>query len=116
MPYALVVEDDVEIARFMELVLLDAAFEVGVVADGQAALDRMADTVPDLVLLDLNLPVKSGLAVLQAMRTDGALAGVPVIVVSANPHMTDQAYDLADLILHKPVSYEQLRRLVERFG
>ncbi|MBN1562822.1 MAG: response regulator [Anaerolineae bacterium] len=116
MAYALVVEDDAEIARFVELVLQETAFEVAVVYDGQAALDQLAARPPNLVLLDLNLPKVSGLEVLHHIRQTAALADVRVIVISANPHMVDQAYDEADLILQKPISYDQLRDLVRRFG
>ncbi len=116
MPYALIVEDDTEIAKFMELVLKEATFELDIVGDGQSALDMMAQIVPDLVLLDLNLPILSGVSVLEKIRADPRLEQVTVIVVSANPHMADQAYDLADIILQKPVSFDQLRSLIARFG
>lgn len=114
MPHALVVEDDAEIARFLQLVLQEVSFDVEVITNGQDALDRLVSVVPDLVILDLNIPFVSGLEVLRQVRTDSSLADVKVIVVSANPHMAEQADEQADLILQKPVSYEQLRNLVQR--
>ena len=116
MAYALVVEDDKEIARFVEFVLRDESFEVEIAHDGEIALEWLAAHVPDIVILDLNLPLVSGMDVLRHIRQDDALAAVPVIVISANPHMADQLYDEADLILQKPVSFDQLRDLVRRFG
>jgi two-component system cell cycle response regulator DivK len=114
MPHALVVEDDAEIARFFQLVLQEASFDVEVITNGQDALERLMAVIPDLVILDLNIPFVTGLEVLHRVRADNTLAGVKVIVVSANPHMTDQVGEQADLILQKPVSYEQLRNLVQR--
>lgn len=112
---ALVIEDDDEIARFFEIILNEEGFDVQVITNGQTALDRLGEVVPDIMLLDLNLPGVSGVEILQRVRANDALAGVIVIVVSANPHMIEYAYDLADITLQKPVSYEQFRALIQRF-
>ncbi len=112
----LVVEDDREVARFLSLVLQESEFEVETIHTGPHALARLAEIVPHLVILDLNIPGVSGVEVLRRIRGDTRLAGTPVIVVSANPHMIDQSVDAADLVLQKPVSYGQFRDLVQRFA
>ena len=115
-PLAFVIEDDPEIARLYSLVLKEIPFEVETVATGPEALARLSDVVPYLVILDLNLPDVSGVEVLHRIRGDMRLAGIKVIIVSANPHMINQSYEEADLVLQKPVSYTQLRDLVRRFA
>jgi len=112
---ALVIEDDAEIARFFALVLKEVGFETESLHNGRAALARLAEIVPRLVILDMNIPSVSGVEILNRIRGDARLKDVPVIVVTANPQMADHVYDLADLVLNKPVSYDQLRDLARRF-
>jgi CheY-like chemotaxis protein len=112
--YALIVEDNDDIARFVTIVLNQIGFTVEVASDGPAALARLAEKPPDLVVLDLNIPKVSGVEVLHRIRADERLTGTKVVVVSANPHMIDESYDLADLVLQKPVSYNQLHDLIAR--
>ena len=89
----LVVEDnpaDVELLRWaLECAALD--YELTVIGDGTAALEfaqqqgKYADApIPDLALLDLNLPRHSGLEVLQALRANRAFAKMPVAIVSSS--------------------------------
>jgi CheY-like chemotaxis protein len=114
MAYALVVDDNKEIAEFVGIVLQDASFAVDIIHNGDEALNHLGHHVPDLVVLDLNVPGVNGLDILRYIRQDTDLADVKVIVVSANPQMADQA-DEADLVLLKPISYQQLYDLVQRF-
>lgn len=112
--YALVVEDDAEIARFFALTLQEF-FSVEIARTGQDALDVLARTVPQMILLDLNVPLVSGVELLRRIRASDRLAQMVVIVATANPQMADNVYELADLVLLKPVSYDQLRDLIRRF-
>jgi DNA-binding response OmpR family regulator len=114
-PLALVIEDDVEIARFFAMVLKDVGFQVESLHSGRSAVVRLAEIVPRLVLLDLNMPLVSGVEILNRIRGEARLESIPVIVVTANPQMADRVYDLADLVLNKPISYDQLRDLARRF-
>ncbi len=111
---ALVVEDNREIARFMSLMLNQMGFVVDIAGDGQVALDSISAAPPDLVLLDLNIPKITGVEVLHHIRADEQCARTKVVIVSANPHMIDESYDLADLVLQKPISYNQLHDLIAR--
>ena len=56
-----------------------------------------------------------GLVVLERLKSTHLISEIPVIVVTANPQMADRVYDLADLMLNKPISYDQLRDLARRF-
>ena len=84
--------------------------------DGDESLDRARTAAPDLMLLDVMMPGRSGLEVLRELRNDPALARMPVIMLTARA----QAADLeaakaagADRFLAKPFSPAQLAELVE---
>ena len=81
----LVVDDDPRMVRLLGRMLRSSSPDRQLLRayDGQQALDLMRRSVPDLVLLDLLMPQVDGLTVLERMRADPALRGVPVIAVSA---------------------------------
>ncbi len=84
MTRVLVVEDDVAIARLIAFNLERAGYRVTVASDGDEALRRLRQSPPDLVVLDLLLPLRSGWQVLREMRAGrGRLATVPVLLVTA---------------------------------
>ena len=95
------------------------ANEVTVIRDGAAALEHLrssADHVPDLVILDLNLPRLSGHEVLEAMQTDDVLRRIPVAVLTTSSAETDvlKTYDLgANCFLTKPVDVDQFIHVVQ---
>lgn len=78
----LLAEDDKSIAFLIEQKIRLAGYEISTAKDGEEALEALARKVPDLVLLDIDMPKKNGLEVLQAMKKDALLAKVPVIVIS----------------------------------
>jgi DNA-binding response OmpR family regulator len=80
----LVVEDDVAIANLIAYNLERSGHHVTVASDGAEALRRLRQSPPDLVVLDLLLPLRSGWQVLREMRSGrGRLAAVPVLLVTA---------------------------------
>jgi len=70
--------------------------------------------VPDLVLLDINLPVVSGETILQAIRADTRLSATRVILTTGEAHRAKALQPRADLVLVKPVSANQLADLATR--
>jgi DNA-binding response OmpR family regulator len=78
-----VVEDDAEILGMLQLTLELAGYEVERAADGLTALQKVRQAVPDLVILDLNMPRMGGEDFLYAWRSGFETPGVPVIVVTA---------------------------------
>ncbi len=94
-----------------------------VVRDGEAALAYLRGLPPhqgrprpDMVLLDLNLPRRSGREVLQEMKADPALRKLPVVILTASRDEVDivQTYDLhANCYIVKPVDLEQFIRVVQ---
>lgn len=80
----LVVDDDLGIREVVSEVLRDEGYEVTCAADGVQAMDALRrEPHPDLMLLDLMMPVMSGWEVLEQLEDDRELARVPVVVVSA---------------------------------
>jgi len=105
----LVVEDDLMIARAMRDGLLGAGFAVDAVSDGHAAELALGNGVYDLVVLDLGLPIKDGLAVLVSLRRSGN--HIPVIITTARDAVSDRIAGLnagADDYLLKPFDLDEL--------
>jgi len=111
----LIVEDDQDVALLYERVLASGGLTTEISRTGEAALAWLGATVPDVVVLDLNLPPQvSGLDVLHHIRTDSRLATTRVIVVTGHPDLADSVRDQADLVLLKPVDVNQLGDFVAR--
>ena len=113
-PLALIVEDDSKQATIFAQALNMAKFETEVVHDGKVALDRLAIIVPALVILDLHLPNYTGDYILKEIRADERLAKTRVILATADPLMAEPLRAKSDLVLLKPISFNQLRDLAGR--
>lgn len=101
----LVVDDDPDIVRFVEMNLRFEGFEVAVAADGGAALEEIARHRPDLVLLDVMMPVLDGVEVTRRLRADPMTASLPVIMLTAKGLSADKVAGLtagADDYIIKP--------------
>ncbi len=85
----LVVDDSVDVLHVLESLLRAHGHEVECVSSGEAALVSAVRDVPDVVLLDLQLPEMSGFDVLAALKSDPRTAGVSVVVVSGSPQECD---------------------------
>ena len=79
----LVVDDEADARELARRVLTSAGYLVDEVADGLAALDYLANEVPDLILLDLMMPEMDGFQMLQELRKNDTLAKIPVVVLTA---------------------------------
>lgn len=79
----LIVDDEPMNHELLGAHLRDAGYEVSVAADGEQALSAIAAQRPDLVLLDVQMPVKDGFATLEALRAQEALRHLPVLMLSA---------------------------------
>ncbi len=112
---ALIIEDDAYLSEIYSAALSKAMFKVEVAREGQAARDKLAATVPGVVVLDLHLPRVSGKDLLKEIRADPRLAKTKVIVVTGDSQAATTVQTEADLVLIKPVSYIQLRDLATRF-
>ena len=101
----LVVDDDPDIARFVEVNLRSAGYDVAVASDGEEALERAGDLRPDLVLLDVMMPRIDGFEVAQRLRRNPQTANTSIIMLTAKALSTDKVLGLtagADDYIIKP--------------
>lgn len=109
----LIVEDDPAIQAFLVDVLGEAGHEMLVASDGQTGVTLARDAHPDLVLMDLRLPVLDGAAATRQLKAEGATADIPVIAMSAAARLRADAADLpVDGTLEKPFDLDTLLGLV----
>lgn len=108
----LVVDDEQDIAGLIKHSLEKGGdIEVGIVATGDEALKAVTDRTPDLIVLDLNLPVLSGLEVCRILRARASTARVPIIMLTARTSESDRVTGLdvgADDYITKPFSLREL--------
>src|SRR3954466_12234896 len=101
----LVVDDDPDIARFVEINMRLEGFNVRIARDGEEALAAIAVDVPDLVLLDVMMPRVDGVEVCRRLRADPATAHLAIIMLTAKSLSADKVVGLtagADDYLIKP--------------
>ena len=113
---ALIVEDDLMLAASVDAILQSSNHNIAteVVTDGQRALDKLTELTPDIVILDMRLPHVSGLDILKHIRKTPHLKNIKVAVTTAEAQMAKSVEGLADVVLIKPVSVEQLSQLAYR--
>lgn len=110
----LVVEDDRALAGVLEYNLTSEGFSVTCAMDGQDALNQARSKTPDLVLLDVMIPVMDGVQVCRQLRSEAATRNTPIIMLTAKGEETDQVVGFsvgADDYVTKPFS---VRVLLER--
>jgi DNA-binding response OmpR family regulator len=110
---ALIVEDEPALQDVLQQVLADDAPAVTAV-DSALAAGRLARRLrPDVVLLDLGLPYRSGLALLKELKADPGTAQIPVVIVSGLvEQLRPEVRALADAVIGKPFHIEELRDTV----
>jgi DNA-binding response OmpR family regulator len=113
-PLALIIEDEPDSAVIFSLALQQAGYQTEIALDGNEALKRLKLIVPTIVLLDLQLPQVSGKDILQQIRNDTRLASTWVILATADALRAQSLSESADLILLKPIGFQQLRDVANR--
>lgn len=113
-PSALIVEDDRDISALFRHVLDLAGYRTEIALHGQVAVEYLAQNTPDIVLLDLGLPGVSGTEILTIIRADERLRKIPVVVITAHPHLAETLPVAPQLVLIKPVNIEQMSKLIQR--
>lgn len=112
----LLVEDHQEIWDFLSRRLKRRGFEVIVAQDGQEGLDQTRASKPDILLLDMNLPVMDGWTVAQTLKADAATRHIPIIALTAHAMSGDREKALnagCDDYHAKPVDFSQLLNQIE---
>ena len=113
-PLALIIEDEYDLSFLLAQIVELAGYETEIINAGDVALDRLSEVIPDLVILDLNLPEVLGTDILKYIRSEQRLLGIYVVVVTAYKHLAEVVYEQADHVLNKPFEFEQLNQLISR--
>ena len=115
-PVVLVVDDDPDILEALSEILEAEGFEIRRARNGKEALERLEPEPPNLILLDLMMPVMDGWEFAQRMRQKpAAVAAIPIIVLSADRNVGSKAADIGAVgHLAKPFELNDLLDMVRR--
>jgi DNA-binding response OmpR family regulator len=114
-PAVLVVEDEVRLARTIELYLGQRGFTVRTAHNGQEALERIAEAKPDVIVADIMMPVMDGYALCRRLRTEPATCTIPFLFLTAKDDDRDRIRGFkmgADDYLAKPCDLGELHARV----
>jgi CheY-like chemotaxis protein len=103
-PRILVVDDEAAQRLLLRRIFERAGHEVTDAGDGAAALQALQESVPDLVVTDMMMPVMGGGELIRRMRCELATAGIPILAASGDPHLAVGA----DAVVSKPYKLEHL--------
>ncbi len=103
-PRILIIDDEVHLVKILEFILKRAGYETISAHDGKEGLETALAQRPDLVILDLTLPVLDGAEVCRGIRRAEGLSGVPVIMLTAHSRwgQGDEASISPDIWMEKP--------------
>lgn len=113
----LVVEDDPRVRWVLCAILKQMGFECSTAGDGREAIDAVAANAPDLILMDLMMPVLDGLEATRRLKADAATRAIPVLALTANdtPSGRSDAYQAGcDDFVPKPVVMDDLIQRIRR--
>ena len=115
-PRVLVVEDDEAVREGLVELLGARGYEVSSATQGEEALERLREFRPDVVLLDLVMPVMDGLSFLAEKNQRPMLAGIPVVAMTAHADGSGALERDVDALVSKPFDAADMLRLVDHFA
>lgn len=113
----LIADDEANIVISLEFLMQNSGFQVQTAANGEEALQRIAEFHPDLILLDIMLPLKNGFEVCQTIRENPAWNDIKVVMLTAKGRESEVAKGLAlgaDAYVTKPFATRELLANVQR--
>ncbi len=114
-PIILIVDDEYNNQQTTKATLLDQGYNLFTATTGSEALDLAANLMPDLILLDVRMPIMDGYEVCQRLRADPNLSEVPILMITALDDDYSRIRGIeagADDFISKPIGYEELRARV----
>jgi len=108
----LLVDDDSDVREILQMTLANEGYDVRAAGNGAEALTELSHGVPDVVLLDMMMPVMSGAEFLAAVRADERYKRLPVVVVTAWPAEAESLPG-ADAVLAKPLDVDLLMSTID---
>jgi DNA-binding response OmpR family regulator len=113
-PRVLIVDDDDELAEVLRQALRESGYAVATVRHGAAALELIGQIQPDLILLDLRMPIMDGWSFVTQYRRSGKASG-RVVLLSGHPNVRDISASLGvDAFVGKPFELTELLGTVQR--
>ena len=112
----LIVDDEPNIVLSLEFLMEQSGYAVAIARDGEQALQEMDKFQPDLILLDVMIPIRSGYEVCQKIRENSAWDKVKIVMISAKGRDVEVSKGLAlgaDAYVTKPFSTKELMTQVE---
>ena len=113
----LAVDDEKHILRLVQINLEKAGYEVATGSNGQEAIERTRSFSPDLIVMDVMMPIMDGFEALKTLKADPKTADIPVIMLTAKAQDADVFHGWqsgADLYLTKPFNPLELLTFVKR--
>ena len=100
----LIVDDDAALVKMLNVRLLAEGFETELAVDGRTAIELARERTPDLIILDIAMPGVTGVDVIQKLQSTSADHTIPVLIMTAYPHMIDlvKGYDCVRECFTKP--------------
>lgn len=116
-PLILVVDDDPEILNMVEMRLTKTGYRVATAADGEDAVVKAQELMPDVVVLDVMMPKMNGWEVARALRQKASTQHIKILILTAiGPHVNEMTSPLygADEHLDKPFDFRELEARISR--
>ncbi len=107
----LIADDEANIVISLEYLLKKAGYQVAIAADGEQAVQQALAFRPDLIVLDIMMPKKSGYEVCQGLRSDSQFSALKIVMLTAKGRETEVAKGLAlgaDAYMTKPFATKEL--------
>jgi DNA-binding response OmpR family regulator len=112
----LLVDDEPQVLRLLQLSLEQAGYQVATAENGQQALEQVASDKPDLVLMDSVMPLMDGMEALKRLKSNVATAEIPVVMLTAKdcPDEMAKSWEVGtDLYLTKPILTSELLDFIQ---
>lgn len=114
MAHLLIADDDPAICRLLQRALSREGYTVETAGNGREALDRIRRSCPDLLLLDLMMPVMDGWELYRRLRADG-YQELPIVVITAGERLSRATMELPDAeLVPKPFDLDYLLEVIQR--
>ena len=115
---ALVVEDCLTEREILSTFLKGAGLNVMLATSGEEALEQISQSLPDVIVLDIVLPGRSGFEICRELKAAEETSGIPIVLCSTKGSDMDKFWGMkqgADAYLSKPVDQEELIRTIKQF-
>lgn len=111
----LVLEDDQDVMDTLKLILLSKGYEVDVAYNGKQGVEKIKQRRPDLIVLDLTMPIMDGWAVLVALKKDPNYSAIPVVIITSSQKAEDiekaKKFGVESYVV-KPFEAQKILRIV----